>query len=404
MGHYALSAFAPVVLSAVAATVVSRAWYGDNPAFVIPADHDQIQSFLEFPAFALLGVAAAVCAILLVHGAEAVRRQGAAMPGPVWMRPGVAGLIVGIIAIEWPQVLGVGYEATDAALAGVFDFSELVAIGLLKLLCVCACVGLGFGTGMFSPSLFLGAFLGVAFGTLAVGAAPPEFASPVSAYGVVGMAAVAGAVLGAPISTILIVFEMTGDYGLTLAVMTGTVVASLGAQIVLGRSFFHRQLRAQGLDVATGAEATHLAGRVVSEVLSAPAPTAFVGMPATEARRRLTYESCGALFVIDENGRLAGQIALHDLAGFDDPDDPHFADLAQKTAKDVAHRPAAVFDLETPIARAAQMCQALHEPVLPVIYAPDDRRLAGYVWAVDVVRAYVSALEACRREDRGEMT
>ena len=406
LGHYALSAFAPVVLAAVTAPIVSRAWYGDHPAFVIPADHDQIQSVLEFPAFALLGVAAALCAILLVLGVEAVRHRGERFAGlPRWARPGrpaLAGLIVGLVAIQWPQVLGVGYEATDAALAGVFTFPDLVAIGLAKILCVCVCLGLGFGTGVFSPALFLGAFLGCAFGVVAGGLAPPEYASPMSAYGVVGMAAVAGAVLGAPISTILIVFEMTGDYGLTLAVMTGTVIATLGLQLVLGRSFFHRQLKAQGLDLALGAEASFVTGRVVVEVMQAPAPTAPAKLPAHAARARLTYEASGALFVVDDDGRLMGQIALHDLAGFDDPSDPHFKDASAQTAGDVAHRPGAVFDLRTPLKRAAELCQSSHESVMPVVYAPDDRRLAGYVWSVDVVRAYVQALEACRREERGE--
>jgi len=136
-------------------------------------------------------------------------------------------------------------------------------------------------------------------------------------------------------------------------------------------------------------------------VLSAPAPQALASTPAPEVRRRLAFENAGALFVVGKDGRLQGEVTLHDLSVYDDADDPAFGRLAQKTAADVARRPAAVFQLRTPLSVAAARCQNSHEPVFPVIYAEDDRRLAGYVWGVDVMRAYVAALEDVRREERG---
>ncbi|MEM6490351.1 MAG: chloride channel protein [Pseudomonadota bacterium] len=399
LGHYALGAFAPIVLSAVGATILSRAWYGDFPAFTIP-QVGEIQSALEFPAFVLLGLVAALVAVAFALGAETVRAQAVRAKLPIWARPAVAGFAVGIVGLSLPQVLGVGYEATDEALLGAFSLQMLVAILIAKLICSSLCIGLGFGNGVFGPALVLGAMTGCAFGMIAVSAVPPAYASPVVAYGVVGMAAVSAAILNAPVSTILIVFEMTGDYGLTIAVMTGVVVATLGAQLALGRSFFHRQLRAQGIDVTDGAAAAELAERVVGDVLSAPAPQTFATTPAENLRQRIAYESAGAIFVVGSDGKLLGEITLHDLAAYDDPDSPDFGRIAGKTAGAVARRPAAEFQLRTPLTVAAARCQASHETIFPVVYADDDRRLAGYVWGVDVIRAYVSALEAMRRAER----
>jgi CIC family chloride channel protein len=175
-------------------------------------------SYFEFPAFAALGVAAAIVAVAFIRLVPVIEEQIARLPIAVWTRPAVGGLGVGLIAIAFPEVLGVGYGTTDDALKGELNLPLLLALLAAKILATALTLGSGFGGGVFSPSLFVGAMLGGAVGVIAGNAIPQWFDVPDTqlfagegAYAMVGMGAVAGAVLGAPMSTILIIFELTGD-------------------------------------------------------------------------------------------------------------------------------------------------------------------------------------------------
>ena len=246
VGSYALAAFAPVVIASVAGTVVARIHIGDFPAFIVP--EFGIVSFLEFPAFILLGLVSAAVAGAFMWSTMLTEDMIKRSPAPPWTRPMFGGFAVGVIAIFFPQVLGVGYEATDLALTTSLSLWLLIALVIAKTAATAISIGCGFAGGVFSPSLFIGAMLGGAFGIIA-GSVFPEYASSPSAYSIIGMGAVAAAVLGAPISTILIVFEITGDYGVTIAVMIAAAVATVVIQKIPGKSFFHWQLERRGVDI-----------------------------------------------------------------------------------------------------------------------------------------------------------
>ncbi|MEM9682744.1 MAG: chloride channel protein, partial [Pseudomonadota bacterium] len=187
VGHYSLSAFAPVVIASVTGTVLSRMYFGDFPAFIVPVG--DITSFLEFPAFAMLGIVSAAVAVIFMRliaiSGEAADRTGL----PNWLRPAVAGLVIGLIALQFPHVLGVGYEATDMALNGQLSLLFLFILLIAKVACTALALGWGFGGGVFSPSLFIGAMTGGAFGVIATSVFP-ELSSGHTAYTLVGMGAV----------------------------------------------------------------------------------------------------------------------------------------------------------------------------------------------------------------------
>ena len=208
IGHYALSTFAPVVVASVAGTVISHIHLGELPAFILPAY--EIVSAWEFPAFFLLGGVSAVIAMIFMWSIIVADDVVERVPVPGWLKPAAGGLVVGAVAIAFPQILGVGYGATDAALKELIPLTLLIALIALKVVMTAVSLGCRFGGGVFSPPLFIGAMTGGAFGIIATGVFP-ELAAHHGAYAMVGMSAVAAAVLGAPISTILIVFELTGD-------------------------------------------------------------------------------------------------------------------------------------------------------------------------------------------------
>jgi len=249
LAHYALRAFAPVVLASVAGTIITRLTVGEFPAFLIP--EYAITSYLEFPAFALLGVIAALIAIIFQLSLSTTERIAWSFDIPIWARPIIGGIMVGTIAVFFPQVLGVGYDTTDNALRQNLGLSLLLALLLAKTAATAITLASRFGGGIFSPSLYLGACTGGAFGIIAA-SLTPEAASSHGLYAILGMGGVAAAVLGAPISTTMIVFELTGGYEMTIALLVTVSISTALSHAVLGMSFFHWQLSRRGLFLSKG--------------------------------------------------------------------------------------------------------------------------------------------------------
>ena len=263
IGHYALSALRLLLLLVVIGTIISRVYFGDFPAFMI-SGHSLV-SFWEFPAFGLLGVVCALVAIIFLRSVAFATDFAERVPVPAYLKTAAGGFGVGVIALVFPEVLGVGYEATDNALNGKHD--PVNCVNCRENGRDSNQPGAGFGGGVFSPSMFIGAMVGGAFGLIATQIFP-ELSSGHSAYTLVGLGAVSGAVLGAPISTILIVFELTADYALTIAVMVAVVIASVITQQVRGNSFFTWQLKRRGINIHGGRETGLMATTRVVDVMS----------------------------------------------------------------------------------------------------------------------------------------
>jgi len=395
VGHYALSALAPVVLASVVGTLISRGHYGDFPAFIVP--EYAVASLWEFAGFALLGAASALTAYVFVRAILALQAVATRLPGPVWVRPAIAGAVVGAIALEFPQILGVGYETTDLALRAQFSATLLLALFVAKLVATTVSLGFGFGGGVFSPSLVVGALLGGLFGTVSA-ELYPGLASGIGAYTMVGMGAVAGAVLGAPISTILIIFELTSDYKITIAVMVAVVIASILLRQTRIRSFFHEQLTARGVDVSAGREYGLLRTMSVRDVMIGDYATIVQDAPAADLRQRLFAAPYGVLMVVDQSNRLIGTIALADLGeiAFDTSLDGlvRAGDAARMSTKYLA----ADDDLEV----AWQLCTETDESRFPVVENRESMILVGLIRERDVMLAYQQALLQARAEERGE--
>ncbi|MGI9568466.1 MAG: chloride channel protein, partial [Desulfobulbia bacterium] len=232
LAHYALSAFVPIVLSSVAGTVIVRIHLGSFPAFIIP-DY-QITSFWEFPAFALLGLTCAAVAILFQLSLITTDRVARNLPLPLWFRPVIGGLMIGVLAVFFPHILGVGYGTTDAALNQQLTLSLMLSLLVVKTAATAITLASRFGGGIFSPALYLGAMAGGAFGIIAA-MALPEIASSNGLYVILGMGAVAAAVIGAPVSTTVIAFELTGGYELTIALLLAVSISTGFSQAILGQ-------------------------------------------------------------------------------------------------------------------------------------------------------------------------
>lgn len=396
VGHYAMSAFAPVVVASVTATLISRWVFGDFPAFTLP--DMTLTSVLEFPAFAGLGIVAGVMALVFMRTIFAGEDLAARSRIPPILRPMVAGLAIGLLAVPFPLILGVGYEATDRALNDAIAPLMLAGLVVAKTVGTGLALGFGFGGGVFSPSLTVGALVGVAYGGLAT-AALPDLSSGPGAYALVGMGAMAAAVLGAPISTVLIVFELTHDTALTVAVMVAVVVATtITQQLGNTPSFFHWQLDRKGLNLKGGRDVGLLRLIRVGDVVQTEAPTLPTGASLREVRERLAGVPFGEVFVVAPDGTLFGTITLADLqeTGFD----PELDLLVN--AADVCRRHPPVLALGDSLEVALKRMMALGEEHLAVVEHEDTMKLAGCVHESEVLLEYNRQLLRARAEERGE--
>jgi len=385
LGHYVLRSFAPVVIASVTGTLVYRVHIGDVPTFIQP-EH-VIASLWEFPAFALLGVVSAAVALALMWSILSAQDWARKVPLPPWLRPALAGLVVGAMALVFPQVLGVGYASTNAALNQSLTLWLLLALIPAKIAATAISLGGGFGGGVFSPALFVGAMTGGAFG-IAATAIFPEVSSGHGAYALIGMGAVAAAVLNAPMSTILIVFELTGDYAATIAVMVAVVIASVITHQTVGGSFFVWQLRRRGVDL-TGARRTRLLRQVkVRAIMDRKFQKVAPSAAAAEVRRLLQRAPHGELFVVDEDGALSGTITFHDLrdAAFDTGRDEEIS------AADLARRDPPVLLVDDALDRALEILEDRDEPHIPVVEDSKGMILLGVVHERDVMLALNRAI------------
>lgn len=259
--HFAVHAFAPIAIASVAGTVINRIEYGDVTEFIVPAE-GTLAFYVELPAFLLLGLLSGVVAVVLMKaiffaddlGTEISKRLR--LPGI--LRPALTGLMLGAIAIWFPHIIGVGYETTSLALTGNLVLWNAVIFAVLKVVAVAITMAGRMGGGVFSPALMVGALTGLAFGLIAT-AVFPDVSGSETIYALAGMGAVAAAVLGAPISTTLIIFELTGDWQTGIAVMAAVSLSSALASRLVDRSFFLTQLERRNIHLAAGPQAYLLA-------------------------------------------------------------------------------------------------------------------------------------------------
>jgi CIC family chloride channel protein len=255
--HFAIHAFAPIVIASVAGTVINRLEFGGVTEFTLPTA-SMLQFYEELPAFLILGAICGLVAGTLMRAIFAAEDVASYVQNryrlPRWLRPALAGALLGIMAIWFPHIIGVGYETTSLALTGQILFWPAVYLTVIKTVAVAITIGGRMGGGVFSPSLMIGALTGLAFGYVAT-AIFPDVSGSATLYALAGMGGVAAAVLGAPISTTLIVFELTGDWATGLAVMvTVSISTAIGTRLV-DRSFFLTQIERRGVHLAAGPQA-----------------------------------------------------------------------------------------------------------------------------------------------------
>lgn len=382
VGHYALRAFAPITVASVTAFAVTHLHRFDYIALQGAASSRDL-ALVDYPGFAFLGLAGAVLAIVFMAGIFGIERVGDRLRLPGWLRPALAGAGTALIGWNFPVVLGLGDELIDALLdVTAFGWMWLAGVLAAKLAASCLCLGWRMPGGVFAPALFLGAVLGALLHRL-----PWDLDGHIAV--IVCMAAVISSVVGAPIATILIVFELTRDYEAATAVMIGVVAANATVTRFYARSFFHRQLRRRGVDLDRGLEQLVLQRRTIGEIMREEFSAVPPEMPRSELAEQLAVTLGTDVFVVDGDGILLGRVAAADLLK-EDETAPTVGDLCRATQS--------VLFRNQSIESALGKIEFAEARTIPVIESEDRRRLVGVVSDADLSRAYRDAVREVREE------
>jgi CIC family chloride channel protein len=313
LGSLSVGAFPSVVVASVVAAVVSHYFLGNNPAFPIPEEYGyalQRELLLFYP---FLGVIAGLVAVLFVRVFFRMETLARKLEGPRWTLAFLGGLLVGVLVLLSKGLLvGHGHLAVHLDVFGGMSWTALALLALGSILATSITLNTGGSGGVFTPSLYVGAATGGAFGVALTGLFPGLGLRP-EPYALVGMAAVVAASTSAPITGMLLVFEMTNDYEIVLPLMLTTVIANLVARRLEPDSLYSGWLRRRGERLQHGADRDVLAGLRVADAFD-PAPQ-VVGETAP-LNQLLEHLGSGALTdlpVVDEQRRLIGIIPIADL-------------------------------------------------------------------------------------------
>jgi len=313
LADFAVARFSPIVISSVIATVVSRHYLGDHPAFEVP--EYSLVSAWELPVYFVLGLLAALVGLLFIWSLYRLEDLFEDLPMLPWLVTPVGGLIVGGIGLVHPEVLGVGYEAITEALRGNLGLTVLVTLLIAKLLATGVTIGSGGSGGILAPSLFLGATTGGMVGLAANALLPGVTASP-GAYALVGMGAVVAGTTHAPLTAILIIFELTSDYSLIVPLMMSCIIATLVTTRVQRESIYTMKLIRRGVDLSQGQDINVLKALTVDDVMEEPAVVVQADAPLGEVVGELAGSSQPVIYVVDDDRgdrRLRGSIVAADL-------------------------------------------------------------------------------------------
>ncbi len=308
--QWAAESFGMVVLSSVTSSVIGRTILGNDPFLTLPVF--RVDHLVQYPLFALLGVLAGVVGVGFSRVLYAIEDAcDWAWRGPEWLRPAVGGLLLGGLLLVLPEMYGVGYPVLGRAVAGGYTVAFLVALLVGKLLTCSLTIGIGGSGGVFAPSLFCGAMAGAVFGDV-VHAVAPTAGGSLGAYALVGMGAVFAGSARAPITAVVILFELTREYSIILPLMLAIVLATGVSNLISRDTVYTRKLLRRGIDIDEPADAA-MRRRPVGTFMSEVPEPVEAGSDLRSVALRFATGGEGSLPVVDEGGRYVGSLAVGDV-------------------------------------------------------------------------------------------
>jgi CIC family chloride channel protein len=405
LGDFRLNYFISIVVSSVTASVIGRVVFGNVPAFPLPVEYG-VNSIWEFMFYVFLGILAAIVGVVFVRSlywTEDIFEKWKSVPE--WVQPAIGGALLGVLALAYPlftpvtwdglpQIFNVGYEVIGNALSNQLLLVAALSLLVLKIVATSLTLGSGGSGGVFAPSLFMGAMLGTAF-ELLVRILFPSIVAPPGAYALVGMAAVFAASAHAPITAIIILFELTGDYRIILPLMLTVVISTLLAHKMLaGESIYTLKLSRRGIHLRSGRDVDVMEGVTVGEVMTSVVDTTDSDTELSALAKQFYQTRHHGLPVLDQEGKLWGLVTVTDLDWAIErnlPADTPVIDIGTKLSDLLIAYP------DESMGEAMTRFGIRGVGRLPVVSRQSPDILLGLIRRSDIIRAYNLAL--VRRSD-----
>jgi CIC family chloride channel protein len=369
-----------VVLASATSWAVLRLLLGNNPLFHVP--QYELVHPLELGIYAVLGIAGGFLSVAFTKLLLVMRKRFLLLPRSTrWWHPAVGGLLVGLMGWFVPQVLGVGYSYVGNALDGTMAIKLMVLLIVLKLFAITTCYASGNAGGIFGPSLFLGAMLGGAIGTVAHHWLPTYTAAP-GAYALVGMGALFAGIVRAPMTSVLMIFEMTRDYTVIVPLMIANLASLFISTRFQKEPIYEALAQQDGIHLPSHKTRDELGRRTVQQVMrSAPEilPSKLSIQYASERMRSSEFRS----WIVEDEGSVVGVLSRDVLEGA----------LADGKAKEDLMSLFDTLDFphvhsDHPLHLALERMSKFHLDILPVVNRADIHRLEGVVTLRDVLDSY----------------
>ena len=368
-----------VVLASATAWMVLRVSLGNHPLFKVP--QYQLVHPAEFAVYAVLGVAGGAVSAVFTRLLLGIRARFLRFPlKTVWFQPVAGGLLVGLMGWFVPQVMGVGYGYVGDALNGNMAFRMMLLLVVLKLVAVTTSYASGNAGGIFGPSLFIGAMLGGSVGTVAHHFFPAHTAMP-GAYAIVGMGAVFAGVVRAPMTSVLMIFEMTQDYAVIVPLMIANLVSLFIASRLQHEPIYEALAVQDGIHLPTAETRQRYGQRQVMTVMQTASESLPAELTVREALTRARSSGVRTWLLTDQRG-VIGVINLAWLEGeLEEGADKKLGDLVDAQVFPHIH---ADHGLDLALERMG----ANQIEILPVVNRADVHQLEGIVTLQDVLNAY----------------
>ncbi len=382
LGDFAVAQFSPIVISSVAATVVSRHYLGDFPAFVVPKYHLGDPTELLF--YAVLGVLAAGSALLFIKVLYSSEEFFDNLKWPEYVKAGIGGAGIGLVGLFFPQIFGVGYDTIDNALNNTLIWQLALALVFLKVMATSLSLGSGGSGGIFAPSLFIGAMLGSFFGS-AMSQLFPEMGIVPGAYALVAMGGVVAAATHGPIAAILIIFEMSNDYKIILPLMITCIIATVLAMRLREESIYTLKLKLRGINIFGGREVNvlkslHVRNNYNKSVVVIPESEPFIAI-----LRQMSDSAHTHFYVADKEQKITGVISLNDLRQTI-LDYEHLKNIL--IAADIMNPRVIFVTLDETLDEVMRKFGQTNLEELPVVASLDNHEIAGSIQQNDVIELY----------------
>lgn len=390
LGDFSVNTFSPILLSSILANATAAYAIGNEPAFTIPSY--ELASPFELGYFAVLAVIVGVASVGFSRFRYLMEDAFNRLTTSNYIKPIIGGLLVGIIGISYPQVFGVGYETLTDALLGRLDVTLILVLFLVKFLATSFTLAGGGSGGIFAPSLFMGAMIGGAYGHLVHLIAPGSTAAP-GAYALVGMSAMVAGTTHAPLTAMVILFELTDDYHLILGLMLATIISTLVAKRIFRESIYSLKLSRRGLRISQGVDMSLLESIPVKEAMTTDYDFLRVQTPLGEIVSLLQHSELTDFPVVNDDSSLTGIVSFQDIRSVMMDEDLYPLLIA---ADVIGPDPPAVTEY-APLSEAMALFASGDITNLPVISDVASRRLVGVVTQTRMMGHYHQELQRRHR-------